>query len=244
MSGVAVKLQTILLPVDVSRDSLTAIDVAFDLAAALGAQVSGIFVEDTRLLTAASLPLTREVGSSSGIAESIDAADILKRLRSVANKARDLLLQTGQRAKVSSSFRVARGDVTSEILSAADHYDLLVLGKAGWTIGTMRKPGSTCLAVLSRSRVPVLIVEEGVRLAPPILAVHDGSESGKRVLDFARHLGEVLGWEVGVFSAQGMATGDTVLERIGPKAALIVLPVSLPLTSSRSRLKSLVLFVP
>jgi nucleotide-binding universal stress UspA family protein len=244
MSGIAVTLQRILLPVDVSRDSLRAIDVAFDLAAALGAQVSGIFVEDTELLTAGRLPLTREVGSSSGIAESIGAADIHKRLRSVASKARDLLSQTAQRANVRSSFRVARGDVTSEILSAAEHSDLLVLGKAGWTIGTMRKPGSTCLGVLSRSRVPVLIVEEGVRLGPPILAVNDGSESGKRVLDFARRLGEVLGWEVGVFSAQGMATGDTALERIDRKAALIVLPASLPLTANRSRLKSLVLFVP
>jgi nucleotide-binding universal stress UspA family protein len=244
MSGAALSLQNILLPVDVSRDSLTAIDVAFDLASALGAQISGIFVEDSNLLMAASVPLTREVGSLSGISQSISVPDIYGRLRSVASKARDLLLQTGLRANVRNSFRVARGDVTSEILSAADRHDLLVLGKAGWTIGAMRKPGRTCLAVLSRSHVPVLVVEQGVRLAPPILAVNDESESGGRVLDFARRLGQILGWKVGVFSAQGMPTGDTVLETIKGKGALIVLPTSLPLTACRSRLRSPVLFVP
>lgn len=245
MSKVAAKLHRILLPLDLSRDSLSALAVAFDLAIGVGAEVSGLFVEDTQLLSAGSLPLAREVGSSSGISRSIGTIDIQKRFRSVAGRARDVIAQTSQRVKVRSSFRVVRGDVAAEILAAATGADLLVIGKAGWAVGGFRKPGSTCLAILSQSHIPVLIVEQGATLSPPIFAVHDGSEAGRRALDFARDLSMILGWEIAIFSAQGMATGDDVLERIRhEKSHLFVLPSSLPLTAATSHLKSPILFVP
>jgi nucleotide-binding universal stress UspA family protein len=245
MSEVTTKLQRILLPVDVSRDSLTALKIAFDLAVALGGEVSGLFIEDAKLLAAGSLPFAREVDSLSGISKPIGAADIQDRFRAVAGKARHVVAEAGQRFKVRTSFRVAQGDVAREILMAATEADLLVLGKAGWSVGTFRKPGSTCLEILSHSRIPVLIAEEGVSLSPLILAVHDNSDAGKRALEFARELGGVLGWQTAVFSAQGMSSGDDVLQRIeGRKPQLVVLPSSLPLSKCAYRLKCPVLFVP
>jgi hypothetical protein len=56
MTEVSAKLWRILLPLDVSRDSLTALQAAFDLAAALGGEVSGLFIEDASLLAAGSFP--------------------------------------------------------------------------------------------------------------------------------------------------------------------------------------------
>ncbi len=67
MSEVRAEIRRVLLPLDVSRDSLTALEIASNLAAALGGEVSGLFIEDTELLTAGSLPFAREVGSFSGI---------------------------------------------------------------------------------------------------------------------------------------------------------------------------------
>jgi nucleotide-binding universal stress UspA family protein len=245
MSNTAAKLQRILLPLDVSRDSLTAVEIAFDLAVGLGAEVSGLFVEDAQLLAAVSLPLAREVGSSSGIGRSIGTTDIESRFRSLAQRARDILSATSKRVKVPSSFRIAHGDVAAEILSAASDADLLVLGKAGWAIGDVRCPGSTCLAVLSQSRVPVMIVEQGAELSPPILVVHDGSDAGERAVEFARKLSAILGWKIAVLAAHSMASGDDVLERIvGRKPHLIVLPSSLSLRKRRVRLTSPLLFVP
>ena len=245
MSEVTTKLQRILLPVDVSRDSLTALNIAFDLAVALGGEISGLFIEDAKLLAAGSLPFAREVGSLSGISEPIGTTDIQNRFRAVAGKARHAIAEAGQRLKVRTSFRVAQGDVASEILTAAADADLLVLGKAGWSVGALRKPGSTCLTILSQSRIPVLIAEQGVSLSPLILAVHDNSTGGKRALEFAQDLGEVLGWQIAVFSAQGMSSGDDVLQRIrGEKPHLAVLPSSLSLSKLAYRLKCPVLFVP
>lgn len=245
MTEVSAKVERILLPLDVSRDSLTALQVAFDLAAALGGEVSGLFIEDPRLLLAGSFPFAREVGSSSGTRQRIQRSDIEHRFRIVATGAREALAEAGQRRKVRFSFRVTRGDVPAEILTAATDADIVVLGKAGWSVGAFRKPGSTCLAILSGSHVPVLIVERGASFAPPILAVNDGTAAGRRAVDFAHELSRSLGWAIAVFSAHGMSRADDVLSSIyREKPPLMVLPASLPLTACPSRLKCAVLFVP
>lgn len=245
MSEVTTKLQRILLPLDVSRDSLAALEIAFDLAAALGGEVLGLFIEDAELLAAGSLPFAREVGSLSGISRPICSTDIEHRFGAVAGKARNTLAKAGQRRKVQSSFRVSRGDVPNEILTATSDADLVVLGKAGWSVGAFRNPGSTCSAILSKSRIPVLIVDRGATLSPPIIAVDDNSAAGTRALDFARKLSRSLGWETVVFSAHGMSTGDEALQRIPQeKPHLIVLPSSLPLSRCLSQLKCPVLFMP
>jgi nucleotide-binding universal stress UspA family protein len=230
---------------DLSRDSLTALEIAMNLAAALGGEVSGLFVEDAELLMAGSLPFAREVGSFSGITRRIGSEDIQHRFQAVAGKARNTLAEAGHRLKVPTSFHVGRGNVSAEILTAADDADLVVLGKAGWSLGAFRKPGRTCLAILSRSRIPVLIVERGAMLSPPILVVNDGTANGKRALEFARELGRSLGWEIAVFAAREMPAGDEVLQRIRQdKPLLIVLPSSLPLSERATQLKCPLLFVP
>jgi nucleotide-binding universal stress UspA family protein len=242
---VTVKIQKLLVPVDVSRDSLTALKIAFELAAAVGAEVSGLFIEDAELLAAGSLPFAREVGSRSGVRRSIGTADIEERLQFVAAKARDAIAEAGHARNVQSSFRVARGNVPAQILDAASEADIVVLGKAGWSIGELRRPGNTCLSILAESRIPVLVVERGATLAPPILAVHDETTAGKRAVDFARDLSCRLRWELGVFAVRGMTNGDEVLIRIRKdQARLIVLPSSLPLSERASELMCPVLFVP
>ena len=245
MSDVAAKLRRILVPVDVSRDSLTALHVACDLAVGLGGEISGLFIEDSELLTAGSLPFAREVGSTSGIARRIESTDIHSRFQAVASQARDAIAEASQRMKVHTSFRIARGNVAGEILSAASDADIVVLGKAGWAPGSLRRPGRTCLEILSKSRIPVLIVERGVTLSPPILAVHDNTAAGKRALEFATELGEILGWQIVIFAVQGLSCGEEVLQKIHQnQSRLIVLPSSMPLSDCVSQLKCAVLFVP
>lgn len=238
-------IRRILLPVDLSRDSLAAVGVAFHLAAALGGEVSGLFIEDAELLMAGSLPFLREVGSSSGIARRIDHSDIEHRLSAVAHEARAKLTQTGKQMQVRSCFRVTRGDVSAEILTASGEADLVVLGKAGWSAGMLRKPGRTCLSILEKSRIPVLIVERGGSLLPPILVVHDDTEAGRRSLEFARNLSHNLKWQLVVFAAREISTGNEIIRRIQRhKPRLIVLPTSLPLARRTDQLHCPLIFVP
>jgi nucleotide-binding universal stress UspA family protein len=245
MSDTTATLRRILLPVDVSRDSLTALKVAFDLAAALAGEVSGLFIEDAQLLKAGSLPFAREVGSVSGISRRIESADIQDRFRTVATRARTAVTEAGHRLKVPTAFRVGQGDVVAEILEAASTADLVVLGKSGWAPGSLRTPGRTCLTILSQSPVPVLVVEHDGGIAPPIFVAHDESPNGKRAVNFAHNLSRVLKWKIAVFSVLGMSSADDVLRRIREaKPCLVVLPSSLPLKKLASRLPCPVLFVP
>lgn len=239
------QLRRILLPLDVSADSLSALEAAFDLAAALGAEVSGLFIEDASLLIAGRLPFAREIGSRSGIPRRIGSADIELALKAVAGKAREALSRAGDRLKVSSSFRVTRGDVPGEILTAATDADLVVLGKAGWSVGSFRKPGGTCLSILSRSTTPVLIVERGTSLSAPILAVDDGTPAGRRALVLARTLGNSLGWNTAVYTVGEKIPGDGILQKVREsRPRVVVLPTSVLSSEYASKLECPVIFVP
>ncbi len=247
MSKAGSDLKRILLPVDLSRDSLAALNIAFDLAAALGGDVSALFVEDQRLLAAGSLPFAREVGSFSGISRQIGCEDIEHRFRSVADRARIALVRAGRSKRVRSFFRVTRGDVSEQILTASGNADLIVLGKAGWAAEACQcqTPGNTCLKILAETRIPVLVVERGTSFSPPILAVDDDTTAGLHAVEVAHRLGEMLGWNTTILAARGMATGEEVLESIPQeKPNLIIMPSSLPLSKRASRLKWPVLFVP
>jgi nucleotide-binding universal stress UspA family protein len=238
-------LRRVLLPIDASRDSESALEVAFDLAVALGGEVNGLFVEDAELLAAGRLPFAREVGSLSGIRRPITSTDMENRLQTVAHKARDMVLRATQRFKVRSSFQVSRGDVPSEILIAMTQADIAVLGRAGWSSASWRKTGRTCLRLPTLSPIPMFVVEHGARLAPPILAVDDGTAAGGRAVDFARELSGRLGWKFAVLKSSGMSRCDEVLRSIRQeKPSVLVVPSSLPLSESAPELKSVLLFVP
>jgi nucleotide-binding universal stress UspA family protein len=245
MSDSDTPIRRILLPVDISQDSLSALAAAFDLAAAVGAEVCGLFIEDSELLAASALPFTREIGSHSGIATKIGAADIQHRFRFIADKARQSVTAIGMERKVSSSFHVGRGKVTEQILTAAGQADVVALGKTGWSNRPGRTPGTTCLEVLAGSRVPVLVVERGTILGPPIIAVNDGTAGGQRALEVARHLQQKLRWEMAIVAARGLTDADLVTKTIRHfRSQLLVLPASFPLSEHAPNLKCPVLFVP
>ncbi len=55
-------IQRILLALDASPQSVAALDTATELAGRLGAELTGLFVEDTDLLRMAALPFAAEIG--------------------------------------------------------------------------------------------------------------------------------------------------------------------------------------
>ncbi|PKN22384.1 MAG: hypothetical protein CVU64_24985, partial [Deltaproteobacteria bacterium HGW-Deltaproteobacteria-21] len=60
-----VTIRRILVAMDPSYRSVGALDVAAELAARLGAELSAVFVEDVDLLHLAELPFAMEIGSRS-----------------------------------------------------------------------------------------------------------------------------------------------------------------------------------
>jgi nucleotide-binding universal stress UspA family protein len=184
----AMPVRRIVVAVDASPTSVAALEATTQLAAAWGAEVLGIFVEDVNLLKAASLPFAREVGSHSGAFRPIDPDGVRRQLRSQAGRARETLIRAATNHRVTVSFRVARGRVNEELLAALAEADLLSLGKGGRTIAARLGLGSTARAIASSANGHVLLLSHVSRVTGPIAVVHDGSPAADQALSLAGDL--------------------------------------------------------
>jgi nucleotide-binding universal stress UspA family protein len=140
---------------------------------------------------------------------------------------------------------IRRGVVRSRpIRSRHIDTDLVVLGKTGWSIAGRSEPGSTCRAILSQTRVPILIVEGGMKVVPPVLVTDDDSPAGQRAHEVAKEIGDALDWDLVVLAIQGVSGSDVTFEDMRRKPRLLVLPLTPHSTEHASQLKCPLLFVP
>lgn len=179
-------LQRVLVALDASRASLDALSAAAALAARLGAELEGLFVEDVNLLRVAGMPFASQLSSLSGTPRPLERSAVELELRALAGAARASLAETARRLEVEWSFRVARGQVSGELLEAASKADVLVLGRTGRSVG--RRPGGTARAAAIGAPTSVLLVGRGAGIGQPILVAYDGSAAADRVLDLAARL--------------------------------------------------------
>jgi nucleotide-binding universal stress UspA family protein len=193
-------LRRILVALDASAHSLAALEAAADLAAAMQAEMEGLFVEDINLIRLASLPCTREVRHTASLA-SLDLEQMERALKAQAAEARQAMAAAARRARVQWSFRVARGRVAHEVLAASVAADLVTLGKLGRTSSRQARLGSTALRALAGAPAAVLLVEHrrvgGYRLGG-VLVVYDGTEGAGRALDAAVSLAKASGFSLTV----------------------------------------------
>ena len=185
-------LHRILVALDASTHSLAALATAVELAAAMEAELEGLFVEDVNLLRIAGLPFAREVRHTASL-EALDSPRMERALRAQAAQAREALAAAAGRAQVHWSFRVVRGQVAQEVLEAASQADLVTLGKQGRSRSPGARLGSTALRVASGAPGALLLVEYGVPGGQPVLFLYDGSEGAQHALQAAARLAKASG---------------------------------------------------
>ena len=181
-------IRRILVALDASPHSLAALEAAVVLAAELNAELVGLFVQDVDLLRLADLPFVRELGLYSAMSRPVDASQVERELRARARRAEQALAVMAERAHVRWSFRVVRGAIATELLEAATQADLISLGRVGWSVAGRGRLGSTARAVLTQVSSHALVVQQGVQLKPPFVAVYDGSALAGKALAIAARL--------------------------------------------------------
>jgi len=181
-------IQRILVALDASPHSLAALEAAVELAGRFRAELLGLFVEDVNLLRLAELPFAQEIGFFSATRRKLDTQRMERQFRGQAARIRRALELIAERTQVDWSFRVARGVIASELLTAASEVDLIILGRGGWSLTQRRRLGSTARAILSETPCLALILRQGTYLELPMLVVYDGSPLAQKGLATAAAL--------------------------------------------------------
>ena len=179
-------IRSIAVALDCSPHSRASLVAAAELASRLQAELIGIFVEDINLLHMAGLPFVEEVRRYSAKTRKLDPDQLERLLRLQARQACEMLQQTAEALTIRHTFRVLRGMVPEELMSAAPEADILVLGRSGRSPSCRKGLGSTARTALNEGKKTVLLMRPGVTAAEgPLLVLYDGSEGSMRALGVA-----------------------------------------------------------
>lgn len=122
----APRQRRVLVALDPGVSQETALQAVASVMGRDVAEVLGLFVEDTALLSLARLPAVREI-TIEAAERMLTAEQVERQFRAQAARLRSLFESGAARAGLRYRFEVARGEVSREILRAAAACDVLVL---------------------------------------------------------------------------------------------------------------------
>lgn len=184
----------IAVALDASPHSLQGLAMAAGIAAALNAELEGVFVEDTELLRLAGLPFLREFRIATLGENLLDSERLQRELRAAARGVRERLARSAGELGLAWSFRVWRGDLEGEILGAALDAELFTLGRIGRFAPLRRRPrppvpqahvGNLLVGVLfndtdAAARALLIAIELGIRHAAGLVVILQPDEGADR----------------------------------------------------------------
>ncbi len=191
-------LRRIVVAMDTSVHARAAAEAAVTLAVRFKAVLEGLFVEDVNLINLAEHPLSRLVNFPSGKGSSLDRRALERHIKSECARAQRTLELMATRLELRPAFRILRGRVESEIVTAASEADLLVVGLTGRGRLSRGRPGSVALAAVERAPRSVLVYRTGVSSSGTPLVCFDGSDSGIKALDAATSLQREISHDIRV----------------------------------------------
>lgn len=131
MSESASGIRRLLLALDAISCGTRDWEAAMDLAALIGAEIEGLFVEDTDLLGFAALPIAREVGRLSGQSRPLARASLESVLRRRVERSASELQHAGKRRNVAVTHTTAYGKLISQALQRGAPGDVLFFAASG-----------------------------------------------------------------------------------------------------------------
>ena len=206
-------IKQILIALDASPSSMSALENAVELASRMNAELVGLFVEDINLLRATQFPFAREISVFSTGFRRLEFSDLERQLRAQANRVRRIMEQITRGKNVPTHFRVARGVVAEEILDASKDADLLIIGKIGRSFPGFRGSGSTVRRIVVKRPGMTLIWHMQGYMARPVVVAYDGSESARKAIDVAVNLHRTQDGGIIVFIVAGNREDVPMLRR-------------------------------
>ncbi len=191
-------ISTILIPVDGSQNSSTAVDYGIYIAPKLEATLAGLHVIDVYLIQG---PVTTDISATVGMPPYDGFFSAVE--TSLREKA-DAILKTFAdqctKAGVPCSTKKAIGKISDEIIDESQKADLIVMARRGehfhLTEGSLL--GSVAEAVIRHSGKPVLVTPRNFIEIESMALAYDGSAPAKKALDLSLAVSEKAKWPLTV----------------------------------------------
>lgn len=200
----------ILVALDTSPYSTAALLSAAEVAAAFNLELRGIYVEDVNLLNLCGLPFGLEIGSFTAKPRRLEHARMERDFQIQAAMLRKTMADIAGRQRLSWSFKVVRGGVTNELLSAVSTAHMVSLGRVGTTPG--KRTGSTAQAIVRNTQRPVIVQGPQKSLSGPFVVVYLGDESSDNAVKLAIQLAKQRGASIAISTlAEHRAQADAFI---------------------------------
>ncbi len=201
----------ILVALDASPHSAAALVAAAEVAAALNLELRGLYVEDVNLLHLCGLPFGLEIGSFTANPRRLEQAHMERDFRIQASLLRKIMADVAGRQRVSWSFKVVRGGVTQELLSAGSSAQMVSLGRVGTTPG--KRTGSTAQAIVRNTQRPVIVQSAQTALIGPFAVAYLGDPASDHAVQLAIQLAKARNARIDVMMlGQSEAQADALAQ--------------------------------
>ncbi|OHC01311.1 MAG: hypothetical protein A2Z57_03935, partial [Planctomycetes bacterium RIFCSPHIGHO2_12_39_6] len=185
-------IKQILVPTDGSENSLTATDYAISIAKVFNANIRGLFVKDSKILTG---PLIHDIGTSIG--GMVPYGTFHQTIRTMMESQGDTALnQVEEKCKekgIAFGREIREGLVSTEIVKSAENCDLVSMGKMGihaeWRDVFL---GTTVEYVVRQTHKPVLITPSQFKPFKKMLIAYDGSSFSDKALQSGAEIAKAM----------------------------------------------------
>ena len=182
-------------------DEMQTIEAALALAAALRAEITGHFVEESNLLDLAALPFTKTIRPSGRSIVPLELSQMEREISHAAATWRRTLSARAERSRISCTFRTTRGEYCTEIAKAAAAADIVVLNPAN-VAGRGRNAVAAILGAVRDAAVTVLLPEYRPRSGRgPVVLLAGAAVPGAETFHLAERIASITGTGLVVLAA-------------------------------------------
>jgi len=199
-------IKRVIVPLDASSETGTAIDTAARLAARWRVPLHGVFIEDEELIGLAGLPFARQVTLGVGL-EPLTKGQVEDDFRAFAERARRELAEVAERHEVQWSFETVRGPLTPDMLDGEN--DFVVAGAASRPIGDHFRIAARSWSWMTVVARPFLLAKRQWETGGSVLALLCRQDpKSARALEVASQIAGFRGGTLTVSASPGLAGSD------------------------------------
>ena len=183
----------ILVAVDPATARLEVLRTLSILGGGPAGEVLGLLVEDAALLQVARLPGVREITLEAALVRPLSLPLLERQLRDRADRVRARFEAAVGPLAPRHGFRVARGEWVTELVKAAQGFDVLILTHARSAIGPHRGLRARLRELLVAGPRTLVFVQEEWPTGRRVAVLYDGSGAAAAALKLAAELAESEG---------------------------------------------------